>query len=177
MGHKEKELFCARDHFGVRPFYYSFDKGSFYFGSELRFIKAIRFDNKTCLNTEFWLDTLVTSISEKQSTAFDGVFRLPPASSLFYSNGKIEIEKYWELNFHEKIRFKSTGQYISLFRKKLIEAVELRCKNSGIIGSELSGGLDSSTVTCIANNFIKKRKWSALFVFKYSTRKSPIRTY
>lgn len=153
---EKQELFCARDHIGMRPFFYAQINGGFVFASELRMVIA-GFETLPPLNNSFLLDTLVTVISEKHETAFENIFRLPPAHRLFYSKGKVKIEKYHQFDTSKKISYKDEGEYIDCFRKLLVNAVEIRCEGALNIASELSGGLDSSLVTCVAADFASPR--------------------
>ncbi len=153
---KKGELFCARDHMGIRPFYYTVVNNGFAFASELRMVKAFRGENLR-LNHEYLLDTLVTAISEKKATAYEEIFRLPPGHNLVYRKGKIIIQKYWELNQVTKVRYKDNRDYFLQFRELLTGAVESRCAEFQPVATELSGGLDSSTITCIASKFAAGR--------------------
>jgi asparagine synthase (glutamine-hydrolysing) len=149
---EKKELFCARDHMGMRPFFYTQTDGGFVFASELRMVKAI-YGNNLSLNHNFLLDMLVTVISNKADTAFENIYRLPPAHRLIYCQGKITIEKYWQPDSGQRIRYRNDEEYIAHFFEILKNAVDIRCKGISDIGSELSGGLDSTAVTCIASQY------------------------
>ncbi|HJX70909.1 MAG TPA: asparagine synthase-related protein, partial [Bacteroidales bacterium] len=149
---QKQELFCARDQIGIRPFYYCQPEKGFAFASEMNTLKAIYKDALT-FNKEYYLDTLVSMISDKSYTAFKEIFRLPPAHYLIYRKGNIQIQKYWQLDPEQKIRYHSDDDYISHFFETLKNAVETRCEGVSNIGSELSGGLDSAAVTCIASKY------------------------
>lgn len=153
---QKKELLCARDHFGIRPFYYSLINDGIIFGSELSFPKAGFKERNPELNPEYFLDTLVTMISDRHITAFKNIYRLPPAHVLLFKDGKTKLECYWQPDPVKKIRFMNEDDYTNYLKEILIKAVEDRCRGAQSVGSELSGGLDSSAVTCLSADFTKK---------------------
>ncbi|MBN2613953.1 MAG: hypothetical protein JXB00_20515 [Bacteroidales bacterium] len=150
-----RELFCARDPIGMRPFYYTQPKQGFIFASELRFVSAA-ITNGANLNHDFFLDSLVTVISDKHETAFENIFRLPPAHKLVFKDGKHRTEQYWELDTGKTIRYMNENEYVESFRKSLIKAIEKRCEDTYSIASELSGGLDSTLVSCVAAGYASR---------------------
>ncbi len=143
------ELFCARDPMGVRPFYYFNCNGTFVFSSELRPLKSL-YQGTLKLNKDFFLDTLVTHISSNDLTAFENIFRLPPAHYLYLYNGNVALQKYWEPDINKKIRLKSPADYYEMLSENLNKAVSERISSESAFGAELSGGLDSSLITAIA---------------------------
>ena len=160
LWNKEKqELFCARDKMGVRPFYFTENRGGIFFSSSLKMMEHLS-DRANPLDEEFFLDTLVTMISDKSLTTMNGVFRLPPAHLLIYRQGNISVKRYWEPDSEQKIRYRNENDYTDHFRELLIKAVKNRCKEAGSIGSELSGGLDSTTTTCIAADYASEHNIS-----------------
>jgi asparagine synthase (glutamine-hydrolysing) len=99
------------------------------------------------------LDTLVTSKSAKDMTPYEGIFRLKPGHVLTCSGGSVGTEQYWQADPGKTMRFNQENEYVQYFREKLIRAVTMRCKGVRGLGTELSGGLDSSAVTGIAADF------------------------
>ena len=152
-----KELFCARDPIGIRPFYYTSNKGGFIFASELRMVSAI-YEHQPGLNDDYLLDTLVTMISEKPDTPFENIYRLPPAHTLIFRNGNTVLDNYRELNLYDKLRYSDENKYVEQFRETLIHAVQIRCNGLLNIASELSGGLDSSLVTCVSSEYAQSNQ-------------------
>jgi asparagine synthase (glutamine-hydrolysing) len=151
---KTGEIFCGRDHLGVRPLFYTFYKDSFLFASEIRYLSHAL--QKPGLRAEYLTDTLITVKSRKDQTPFQSVFRLKPGHYLHYKEGQTVIDSYWKPDPTRQKRLQSEKEYIDLLSQKLEEAVQMRCNPSTTIGSELSGGLDSSAVTGIANRFLEK---------------------
>lgn len=143
------EIFCARDHFGVRPFFYTFAQDQFIFGSLLNSVfSALK--SKPPIRHEYLVQSLVTAKEEKHLTPFENIYRLKPGHYLYYRNNKTEIHSYWQLDAEKRILLKNENEYTDLLREKLVKAVNMRCRGIERPGSELSGGLDSSTVTGIA---------------------------
>lgn len=146
------EIFCARDHFGVRPFFYSFTGNRFIFGSLLdSVVSAMK--NKPHVRHEYLLNTLITAKEEKHLTPFENIYRLKPGHYLHYSNNNTAIHSYWQLAPEKRIILKNENEYTELLQEKLVEAVKMRCRDVERPGSELSGGLDSSAVTGIAARY------------------------
>lgn len=97
---KKKELFGARDFFGIKPMYYCQMGESFIFGSEIKSFLAHP-DFKKELNEEALENYLTFQYSPCQETFFKGVFRLLPAHCFTYKNGQFKTERYWSVNFNE----------------------------------------------------------------------------
>lgn len=145
---KNKKLFGARDHFGIKPFYYTKVKSkkgeSLLFGSEIK-----SFFNYPDFNKEVNKDALKPYLTFQYSvlneTFFKGVFKLPPAHYFIYENGKMEIKRYWDIDFNEKED--SLEKYIHEVKNIVNNSVNAH-KNSEVpLGSFLSGGVDSSYIT------------------------------
>ena len=154
---KKKELFCARDHFGVKPFYYYFHQNyGFVFASEIKAILAIPEIPKE-INEVRIGDYLTYTLDDPEITSFVDVLRLPSASTLVISGQSPKIENYWSLELQPEIKLDSDEEYASKFLEIFTEAVRCRLRSAFPIGSHLSGGLDSSSVTCIARNILKQQ--------------------
>jgi asparagine synthase (glutamine-hydrolysing) len=146
---KSGEIFCGRDPMGVRPLFYTLQENSFIFSSELRLI-PYALEKTPDMDKEYVLDSLVGVKSPKDKSPFEDIFRLPPAHFLTCKNREIQITRYWMPDTQATIDLAGEEEYIAMFRELLINAVNMRCKGVASLGSELSGGLDSSAVTGIA---------------------------
>jgi len=150
---KTKTLFCARDRFGIKPFYYFKDDTRFIFASE---IKAIVKDPDVPRkpNPQMLYDLLIYSISDHtQSTFFEGIFNLEPGHQLILSGKNIEIKRWWELKV-SKSGNSAEEDYIQEFKHIFKDAVRLRLRSDVTIGSCLSGGLDSSSIVCMLRELL-----------------------
>jgi asparagine synthase (glutamine-hydrolysing) len=162
------ELFCSRDRFGVKPFYYAFVDGDFLFASE---IKALLYHpdvgKKPC--NEKLLSYLASgALDTDEKTMFDGVFQLRPATGMYVRGGVVcEPKKYWDFNVSSAPispkGFSDKSAAESLL-EKLYDSVRLRLRSDVPVGTCLSGGIDSSTITLIINSLIKKETISGVGV-------------
>lgn len=153
----KQQLFCARDHMGIRPFFYFKDEHHFAFASEKKGLLALenvipRIDEID----ENYLIKMAGGIYPKNywETLYKNVFRLQPANLVIVENTKILFKKYWELNIHHEIYFKNSNDYIECFKEKFTNAIQVRLRSNNDIATELSGGLDSSGISCIAASLL-----------------------
>lgn len=155
---KNEELFCARDQFGVKSFYYYFDGQSFVFSSEISAILS-QTDLSFTIDKQYIADTISIVKSENYRTTYKEIRKLPPANLLSLKNNIVEIREYWKLK-KQKTLLLPDNEIIKQFKSLLIESVKCRINNNDTIGTELSGGLDSSTVTAIASQFSNVKTFS-----------------
>jgi len=143
-------LFCSRDRFGVKPFYYFNDNNHFAFGSE---IKQLLDFTDCSVNLNVLLNFLVLQIEETtDETFFNGIKRLPPSYNLIYNleTDEMKFVRYYTLNHKPQIADLSLEDTKELCKLDLIKSIELRPRSDVNIGTCLSGGLDSSTIGAIA---------------------------
>jgi asparagine synthase (glutamine-hydrolysing) len=143
----KEELFCSRDRFGIKPFYYIFENGRFYFASE---VKALKYSPlfSTDLNLNQVSKALQMGWLEHDSETFYAKIKsLEPAHHLIWKNNCIQIDKFWEINSQENKRNdreKSVNEFKTLFD----DALNLHLRSDVPIGATLSGGIDSSSLVC-----------------------------
>jgi asparagine synthase (glutamine-hydrolysing) len=148
----EQKLFCARDRFGVKPFYYAFHNGHFVFASEIKQILQAtgmprRANPRTC---SFFLEWGL--LDNSSDTFFEGVSQLPAGHSLTLDvnlPSEPDIRRYWDLRVEPQLRL-SDEAAIEEFRALFENAVRIRLRSDVPVGVSLSGGLDSSSVLCKA---------------------------
>lgn len=149
----EDALFCARDRFGVKPFYYASAPGRFAFASEIKQLLVLpwveRRANRALL-ADFFLWGLETHTND---TFFEGISALPAAhwariEQRDVEQGRIEPTRYWSPPADSAPLDPAEG--VARFREVLKDAVRLRLRSDVPVGVTLSGGLDSSTVVCLA---------------------------
>ncbi|MCX7705659.1 MAG: asparagine synthase (glutamine-hydrolyzing), partial [bacterium] len=145
---EEKILFLARDRLGKKPLVYSIKNGDIYFASE---IKALLEVDEISKEIDYIAVDLFLSYQAIPApwTIFKEVKKLPPAHFLLWEDGKVKIEKYWQVDFTKKLEFKNEQEYIDVMWQKLVEATRLRMIADVPLGAFLSGGIDSSTVVGI----------------------------
>lgn len=144
---KEKELYCARDGWGIKPFYYYQNNNTLMFASE---IKAFldHPDFKKEFNEEILSAYLCFNSTPTEETFFKGVKRLEPGHQLIYKNNELKIEKFFELEFKE------TDKDMDTIIEEIDKAMKDSVKHHEIadveVGSFLSSGIDSSYLVSIA---------------------------
>ena len=144
----EQELLCARDRFGIKPFYYAQVGDILYFASEakalLPFLPSIRTD------LQGLKDYLAFQFCLAGKTLFEGVRELLPGHRLRIRNGTVVQERYWEVYYD--LDFDHTAKYFEeRIEALLAESVKLHLRSDVPVAAYLSGGLDSSTVASLAS--------------------------
>ena len=158
---RKKRLFCSRDRLGIKPFYYIYNDTKFIFASE---IKAILEDPSIPrrANHQIVMDYLIHGFMDHtEETFYEGIRQLPPAHYLTLEKGdhgdwKLNITRWWDLDIKDERENTSLGdrEYADIFYQLLEDSIRLRLRSDVPIGSCLSGGLDSSSIVCIANRLI-----------------------
>ncbi len=141
---REKSLFLARDHFGIKPLHYCHKDGIFIFASEQKAILKHPAVSRQ-LNIEALHIHLNLRYTQGSSTLFSGIKRLPPGHHMTYKGGVISIRKYWQLDIQPDVEM-TEGQAIEGLQYHIKEAVRGQLVSDVPIGVYLSGGLDSSTL-------------------------------
>lgn len=150
---KEKELFVARDHFGVKPFYYSIVDGTFVFASE---VKALfKYPGITAkINSEGISELFGLGPSHTPGHGiFKDIHELKPASYGVFNSSGLHVEKYWSLvSLPHKDSFGTTCDKV---RFLLEDSIRRQLVSDVPLCTFLSGGLDSSIITLYAANYCK----------------------
>ncbi|OGN10615.1 MAG: asparagine synthase (glutamine-hydrolyzing) [Candidatus Yanofskybacteria bacterium RIFCSPHIGHO2_02_FULL_41_11] len=174
----KKILFCARDHLGVKPFYYMHKNGVFYFASEIKAILAV-VKSKIEPNDSIIYDYLAYGYyHHSNQTFFKDICQIPAGHTLILKNRNIKIENYW--NLPEKIinRKNTGGQDVAEeFAEILKNSVKIQLRSDVPVGMQLSGGLDSSLVVSMANKITGGQKNFRLFSFVYGKHKDIEKPY
>ena len=144
----EKEiLFCARDNFGIKPFYYYQNEDTFLFASEIKsFLEYPEFKKE--LNKDIIGPYLSFSFTPTAETFFKGVYRLDPGCSLTYQNGEVKIERYYDITFNPQER--DFNEVVESISKTMKESVNYHMLSDVEVGSFLSSGIDSSYIVSLA---------------------------
>jgi asparagine synthase (glutamine-hydrolysing) len=148
-------MFCARDASGDRPFYYYLSDKVFVFGSEIRPLFSLP-EVPRQLNETMVGDYLIGMFDDQSSTFFKGILRLPPGHSITIGPDWLRTRHYWSLDPDKELRLGSDDQYADAFREIFTEAVRCRLRSAYSVMSSLSGGLDSSSVTCVARDILTR---------------------
>jgi asparagine synthase (glutamine-hydrolysing) len=144
-----KTLFCARDHFGVKPFHYADLDDQFVFSSVLNCVR-MHPGVSDKLNETAIGDFLLFGLNfDDATTAFRDVRRLQPAHSLTITQDEFFLKRYWRPPTNGRIRYRDADDYIEQFKILLEAAVKDRIRTDRV-GVQLSGGLDSAAVATTA---------------------------
>ena len=154
-----KELFCARDRFGVKPFYYFFDGKQFAFASEIKALLCCPFIKKEPNDEVIYNYLLYNRLDYSDQTFFCNIKQLRQGHYLHFQKNLLELNKYYIFVFNSQVgQFRETvakevGQkFIDLLK----DSVKLRLQSDVPVGSCLSGGLDSSTIVCLINQLLRE---------------------
>jgi asparagine synthase (glutamine-hydrolysing) len=155
-----ERLFCARDRFGIKPFYYALHDGSFLFASEIKALRVhpgvgLRPDDRTLLTFLAW-----GVMDHSERTMVDGILQIPPAHYLVVGKDGMEGPvRYWDL----AIRKDRDGAGLTEdraaareFLEVLRGAVRIHLRSDVPVGTCLSGGIDSSTLTVLINDLVRE---------------------
>lgn len=163
-------IFAARDYFGIKPYYYIFNQDEFIFASEIKAILKIRQSyRKEDISAIQDYITFQFCLGEK--TFFKNIKKLLPGHYLILKNisrkPKLSIYKYWDLAFKIDTRHKEDyfiDNLVALFE----DAVRLQLRSDVPLGCHLSGGLDSTIVTCLASRLLHSKVKTFTGTFKDS---------
>ena len=152
-----KKLFCGRDTFGVKHFYYYYEPGKvFALASEIKALFTLGFITRE-INEESVGDYIVLNFEDKESTFFKNIKRLPCNHGLVITENSIRQWEYYLPDPKKEIRLKNHQEYQEAFREKFTEAVASNLRSAFPLGAMLSGGLDSSSIVCIASKYLAER--------------------
>ncbi|HET9399519.1 MAG TPA: asparagine synthase (glutamine-hydrolyzing) [Candidatus Acidoferrales bacterium] len=145
-----QKLFCARDAMGVKPFYYCLDEKKFVFASEPQAIFASgEVEHRPDL--EAIAKYLTGDFGDTEQTRYAKVMRLPARYSLSVSSEAVQKRMYWDFDPSRRILCRDDAEYGAQFAEIFSRAVRSRLRSRTPIGARLSGGLDSSSVVCVAS--------------------------
>nr|VFK39502.1 MAG: asparagine synthase (glutamine-hydrolysing) [Candidatus Kentron sp. SD]VFK44538.1 MAG: asparagine synthase (glutamine-hydrolysing) [Candidatus Kentron sp. SD] len=150
-------IFCARDRIGIKPFYYAFDGNTLVFASEIKAILASGLVRAE-VEPSGLQDYLTFQFCLDDKTLFKGIQRLEPGHCMTaQSRGdKISLtsRQYWDVNY-EIDEAHDEGWFIDHLATLIDDAVRIHLRSDVPLGAHLSGGLDSSTVVCLASALLK----------------------
>jgi len=154
---QEHSLFCARDHFGIIPFYYAQTENGLVVTNFYRSLEHIPglMDvlDEEVLKSYF----LLSKDGSFDQTLYKNIRKLPPAHTLAYRNGVLTLGRYWKPGDGVKpLRYKTTDEYVAHFTGIFERSVADRLRNSKA-ASQLSGGMDSSAITAMAEKTLRER--------------------
>ena len=148
-----RQLLLARDPIGIRPLHYARAGSTFLFASEIKTILAHPLITPEP-NDDMLAEYLLNGPGDPLGmTCFKHVFSLLPAHLAILSPGGMTVRRYWDFDLTERVRYASFEDYAAAFRDHLERAVRRRMRSVSPVVVSLSGGLDSSSIFCIAEQF------------------------
>jgi len=152
-----RTLHCARDRFGIKPFYYTILDGALYFASEVKALAPLLPSIE--MNRQAFSEYLTFQYPISELVLFEGVKQLLPGHSLTVRNGKIDIREYWDVSYSHEHGYTLEGCQERL-RGLIDDSTNVHLRADVPIGSYLSGGIDSSLIAMIASNFAPENNLS-----------------
>jgi asparagine synthase (glutamine-hydrolysing) len=146
---RKRRLFCARDPIGIKPLYYHFDGTTFRFASTA---EALLSDGTVPRrpNIRRMGLALLGRRDDRDESLFADVVRLPAAHTLCVHDGRLSKSRYWDIDPTVSIRCGSDAEYAERFLELFRSAISVRMRGGERVGVLVSGGLDSSSVACVA---------------------------
>ena len=149
---KKQKVFCGRDHMGVRPFYYFISKEQFVCATSLSAFMHLK--DVPIKVREQWIVDYLTHLSMSfDMTPYEGIYKLPPAHTLTVTPEKKKLRHYFTLSAEPELNLKDSREYVEAYKEQLEIAIKCRLATTYPLGTELSGGIDSSTITAYGAKF------------------------
>ena len=149
------QLFCARDHFGVKLFYYARVGNTFVFSNTLNCLRLHAAVSSRLNDLAIGDFLLFGHNQDNATTTFAVIQRIPPAHTLTCSPETFRLRKYWSLPIKEQTRYKDPREYVDHFKDVLAEAVHDRLRTRAV-GVYMSGGLDSTTLAATSKQLLSR---------------------
>ena len=148
----ENRLFCARDHFGVKPFFFATIDGAFYFGSEPKAFVSSGVLSPKITQEGLWRLLFLAPVTLPGSGVFSGLYQLKAGECCTFSSEGLQRKTYYRLPLYP---IKENQQDIIFHTRELLsDAVSTRCEGDAPLCCLLSGGLDSTVVTSLAKDAV-----------------------
>jgi asparagine synthase (glutamine-hydrolysing) len=151
---KSRSLILAKDPIGTRHLYYSVDNDQVTWSTILD--PLVLFAGKSFALCEEYIAGWFSFFPATHLTPYIGIHSVPSSSSVVIRNGKQTVTKYWDFNPSKRIRYNTDAEYEEHFRAVFGESVRRRLRSDSPILAELSGGMDSSSIVCMADTIIAR---------------------
>jgi len=152
--------FCARDRLGNKPFYYHWDKNVLVFSSELRTILALPWVRQD-LNQGMLAEFLTCEWYSNDETFWNGIMRLMAAHRMEVRLNGLMMQQYWSPDFMNTLPYTKDEDFVEHYRELFTDTVRRMSRSHKTLACEVSGGLDSSAVFCMAEHLRKSGKLAA----------------
>ena len=152
---KEQRLFFARDRIGVKPLFYAIVNNSFIFGSEIKALLTHKFVEPIIDENSIAEIMFIGPGRTPGCGVFKGINEIKPACCGYYNKSGIKIRKYWTLKDREHTD--TFPQTVEKVRELVKDSITRQLVSDVPVGTFLSGGLDSSIISSIANSYFKEK--------------------
>lgn len=162
-----KNVFCVKDHMGVKPLYYYLSEDIFVFSTEIKALFEID-EVPYQLNERKLALYLMKDTCDNELTFYKKIKNLPAAHFFKIDNNELINNRYWKLDPNLQIFMESEEEYARAFLEIFVEAVECRLRSAFPLGFELSGGLDSSSIVCTAKMVLNQKNMHSADINTFS---------
>ena len=161
---RKEKLFCARDHMGVKPFYYYTCRKFIVFASEIKALHCLD-EVPRDINQNRIIDYMLFCDGAQGETFYVDVKKLPASHRITISKNALNVSKYFTFDPEYELNFKSDGDYAEAFKEILANAVREQLRSAFPVGTTLSGGLDSSSISVLARNIYQQTRGTSIHTF------------
>src|SRR6185295_14547734 len=151
--HTNRTTVLASDFAGVRPLYYHVQGGDVQWSNRLQFL--VNASDVSDLDEQY-VAGFLTFAGSPNRTPYKGIYSVPPGHAVCVSAGKTEISRFWSMPIGDTIQYQNQHRYEEELRELFREAVAVRLQTEAPVLAELSGGLDSSSVVCVATDLMRR---------------------
>lgn len=152
---RRREVFCARDRMGSKPFHYFWNGKTFAFASELRSLFAIPWIPRIP-NDGMLAELLAVELLSRDETLWRGVLRLVAGHCMFIGPAGLRIERYWTPDLDAVLPWTRDEDFIHHYREAFTDSVRRMSRSHRPVAIEVSGGLDSSAIFCVAEHLHRR---------------------
>lgn len=151
---KERALILAKDPIGTRPLYYSMTTDRVTWSTILD--PLVLFADKSFALSEEYIAGWLSFFPATHLTPYVGIHAVPPCFFALVRDGRCSVRRYWDFNPRRQVRYATNAEYEEHFRLAFEESVRRRLRCDTPIVAELSGGMDSSAIVCMADHIIAR---------------------
>ena len=169
-----KEIYCVRDHLGMKPIYFSFENNAFCFATEPKFIFQLT-TKKRALNERKLISIITRNDNYPSQTLFQGINRVEKGNFIKIVDGKLQNHVYHQFQKPSYINYDNEKDYVDLFQETFTKVIEDQINGFNTFGTTLSGGLDSTAVSRTAakiNRSLNPKKNIISFSYQFSELES-----
>jgi len=169
---RKQMLVCARDILGVKPLYYVHRPGRFFaFATEIKALLALQEVAVIPNQHKFreYLTWPTAYVPYSAETFYETIYSVLPGHYLQVNAQDLSVQAYWKPDFDKFSKLNSAEAYSDLFADYFTTAIDARMNGKVCVGAHLSGGLDSSSVSCVAQDLLRQQNRSTLHTFNIDT--------